>query len=94
MDFQWCVCEQVKEFLSSIMLPAVSGGHTQSSQSTQTSTDAVPTNGPPSGPSQKVVLFAHHKSVMNQLQMMLEDHFHVPHTDSPGASPLDHYDLY
>lgn len=74
---------QVKEFLSTIMLPAVSGGATQQSQSTQA---PVATPVPCSASRQKVVLFAHHKAVMNLLQIMLEEHFHVPKKDSPGPS--------
>lgn len=83
-------CEQVKEFLSTIMLPAASSDHTQSSQSTQASMDTTQATGTASGTSQKVILFAHHKSVMNLLQIMLEDHFQVPKKDSPGAPPNSH----
>lgn len=49
---------------------------TQSSQgSQQTTMPAAPCNSPSHGTLQKFVLFAHHKSVMNLLQVMLEEHF-------------------
>ena len=79
------VCmSQVKEFLSTIMLPTVSREVTQQSQSTQA---PVATSETCSASCQKVVLFAHHKTVMNLLQIMLEDHFQVCKDDSPGTHP-------
>jgi hypothetical protein len=77
---------QVKEFLSTIMLPAASSDATQGTQSTEAAVNDAPSTGPASAPTPKVVLFAHHKTVMNQLQIMLEDHYHVSKQDATGAA--------
>jgi hypothetical protein len=67
---------QVREYLETVLFPgSVSGGSGGGGGTRAQVGAAAAADAPAAARGQKIVLFAHHKTVMNQLQVLLEEHF-------------------